>query len=190
MKSHTKILLAVASLLMLLSVFPGVMWVGIGGLVLFLVGMHQLSQEKSDAHLFHGALWAFLVSVIGGIILGIFGGVVGIVGMGALWRTSAMRMGGRGMESLFSCFATENDMVLLLLLLVFVLAFWAIAVLYGIWMQKVSLSLESHLGNASFRTAGLLFFWGGWLAIVGVGIVLGWVAWLLYTIAFFSLPAE
>lgn len=193
MKSNTKMMLAVGSLLILLTVVPGVPWVGIVGVVLFLIGMYQLSQEKSDATLFNEALWAFLIPIIGGVVLSLVGGILGVASIGAFWGTVGMGMGRgmrRGMEGIFSLFSTGSGVLLVLLMMVVILAGWALAVIYGIRMQKVSLALENHLGNANFKTAGLLFFWGGWLAIVGVGILLTWIGWLLYTIAFFSLPGE
>lgn len=194
MKSNTKMMLAVGSLLILLTVVPGVRWTGIVGIVLFLMGMYQLSQEKSDATLFNEALWAFLIPIIGGVVLSVIGGVLGIAWMGTVWGTLGMGMGRgmgpRGIDTLFSLLSTGSGIVFVLLVILFLLAGWALAVVYGVRMQKVSLFLESHAGNASFKTAGVLFFWGGWLAIIGVGILLAWIGWLLYTIAFFSLPGE
>lgn len=67
---------------------------------------------------------------------------------------------------------------------------WVLAILFGRKMQKVSLLLNNHLKNHFFHISGSLFFWGGWLSILLVGVGFLWLAWLFYTIAFFSLPKD
>ncbi len=192
MEKNTKTLLSVGSLLILLALVPGISWVSIVGIVLFLIGIHQLSQAVKDNDLFSETLWAFLIPVIGGAILALVIGIFTVIFAGSVvGLAGTMEMSNFDVDkfSPFALFSVGGGVVILLVAVAAILG-WVLAIIYGTKMQKVSISLENHLQNANFKTAGSLFFWGGWLSIILVGAILIWVGWLLYTIGFFSVSEK
>ncbi|URA11161.1 DUF996 domain-containing protein [Thermospira aquatica] len=192
MDKNTKTLLSVGSLLIILGVVPHLFWVGIVGMVLFLIGIQQFSRSVQDHNLFSDTLWAFLIPVIGLTILSfVIIGTFATTFSGAIIRGEGIPM--RGFPGRFSspfAFFSAGGGLMFLGGIITALIAWTFAIVYGIRMQKVSLSLENYLHNNLFRTAGSLFFWGGWLSIILVGMILIWVGWLLYTIGFFSVSEK
>ncbi|MCX7883095.1 MAG: DUF996 domain-containing protein [Brevinematales bacterium] len=187
MEKNAKMLAAIGSLLICLVMIPGVHFISLVGLILFLVGIYQLSSVKQDKTLFQEALWAFLIPTVGGIVLAIGTAIVSVIGIGMGGMT---REGWFESERITHLLTTGMGMGILLLGIVVLVGAWVLGIIFGAKMQKVSLSLDQHFPHANFRLAGSFFFWGGWLSIILVGALLIWIAWLLYTLTFFSLPEE
>jgi uncharacterized membrane protein len=55
-----------------------------------------------------------------------------------------------------------------------------------IFLRKSLNALSDKSGVRIFGTAGLLMLAGGALTIVGIGLLLIWVAWILVAVGFFS----
>lgn len=65
MLQSTRMLAAIGSLLLFLSIIPGFHLASLIGVILFLTGMYQLAEIKNEKAIFQEALWAFLIGVIG-----------------------------------------------------------------------------------------------------------------------------
>ena len=152
----------------LLLIFPGV---GIVGMILLLVGMKGIADHYKDESIYKNAIW--------GVIFGIIA-LIAIVAAIPLFMVSGV----------FSSFALGAagiglGLISLALIVVIVFVFYLIAAMH---FRKAFNSLAQKSGEHMFETAGTLLFIGAILTIAfGLGLLLILVAWILATIAFFSI---
>ncbi len=92
-----------------------------------------------------------------------------------------------GMFSVFTLgpFGIGLGLISLLLLVVIVFIFYVLAAMQ---LQKAFNNLAQKTGEHIFETAGMLLFIGAILTIVFfIGLILIFIAWIIATIAFFSI---
>ena len=142
---------------LLLVIGSFVPFLGIVGLILLLIGMNDLAEYYKDKSIFQDALY--------GVIFGIIG--IAAVGLGVL-----------------SLFTGAGLVVGVILGLVVAFIFYIIMAMY---FRRAFDSLANKTGEGRFKTAGLLLFIGAILTIIVIGLILIFVAWILITVAFFSL---
>lgn len=199
MNNTTKVLAAVGSLLIVIS--PLIFWVpflnlavSLAGIVLFLVGISGISNYLNEKRIFSDALKAILIVVIGGFVVG-FVWVVIVLIVAALFAPtifsllSSVGAGKVGTEIYIQLLASLGVTGAILVLLL-IIGMWILMIIFGIKMKNVSDLLNNKFPDLRFKTSGTLFKLGGWLSIILVGSVLIWIAWILYTIDFFSLPTS
>jgi uncharacterized membrane protein len=157
----------------ILLMFPVVSIVGI---ILLYLGIKGLSEYYKDETIYRdtlrGVIYAIVALVAIAVALPLF--VIG------------------GMFSVFALgpFGVGLGLVSLILLGVIVFIFYVLA---GMQLRKVFNSLAQKTGELMFETAGTLLFVGAILTIVFfIGLLLIFVAWIIATIAFFSIkvPAQ
>jgi uncharacterized membrane protein len=165
---NSKVLAGIGSLLL---VFMTVPIVGIIGIILLMIGLKGLSEYYRDDKIYQSAIWGVIYGIIGIIALsaGVFGSV-----LSSLFSSIAA---GPGLGALFGLFA---------FLLVLVIAF-IFFLLMAMKFRRCFNLIADKSGEQLFRTAGTLLFVGALLTIILVGIVLLFIAWIIATIAFFSL---
>ncbi len=147
----------------ILLIFP---IVSIVGIILVLIGMKGLSEYYKEPSIYQNALWGVIFGIIALIAIAVAVPIVAISG-------------------LFSVFTLGFGLLSLLLLLLIVFVFYLIAALY---FRRAFNALAQKSGEHMFETAGLLLWIGAILTIVFfLGLVLILVAWILATIAFFSI---
>jgi len=139
-------------------------FLGIVGIILLLVGLRDLAKFYGDNQIFDDSLYAVIFGIIGIVAAGVilvsafFGGLfTGSIGVGLLG--------------------------------VFIAAAVAFIfyILMAIYFRRTFDKLADKTGQGFFRTSGLLLLIGAILTIVLVGLILVFVAWILLTIAFFSM---
>jgi uncharacterized membrane protein len=169
-----KSLAGIGALLMVIGTF--VPFLGIVGLILMLVGMKNLSEYYKDQSIFQNALYALIFGIIGIAALAFI--IVGLIFGGSLLGISFGPAGGitGGLIGFF---------VGIILALVVAFVFY---ILLAVYLRRSFDSLADKTGVGLFRTAGLLLFIGAILTIILVGLILIFVAWILVTVAFFSIP--
>jgi len=69
-------------------------------------------------------------------------------------------------------------------------ATWALYLASAVYIRRGFDSIGTKLNIGMFQTAGLVYLIGAALTIVLVGIVLVYVAWILFAVAFFSIPEQ
>jgi len=147
----------------LLLIFP---IVSIVGIILLLIGMKGLSDYYKEPSIYQNALW------------GVIFGIIALIAIAAAVPILAI-------SGLFSFFAIGFGLLTLLLVLVIVFVFYLIAAMY---FRRAFNALAQKSGEHMFETAGLLLLIGAILTIIFfIGLVLILVAWILATIAFFSI---
>ncbi len=150
------------------SFFPILSLVGI---ILVLVAMKGLAEYYNEAEIFENALYGFIFGIIGivAFIVIFFSVFVG----GIFVFEPPYFMGP-------SAFAVVALLVALLVMFIFFLV-------QAIFYKKSFTMLSDKTGEKMFDTAGLLLLIGAVLTIIIVGVVLLFVAWILATVAFFSI---
>ncbi len=151
------------------SFFPILSLVGI---ILVLVAMKGLAEYYNEAEIFENALYGFIFGIIGivafiVIFFSVFVG--GIFVFEPPYFVAAP-----------SAFAVLAFLVALLVMFIFFLV-------QAIFYKKSFTMLSDKTGEKMFDTAGLLLLIGAVLTIILVGVVLLFVAWILATVAFFSI---
>ena len=56
--------------------------------------------------------------------------------------------------------------------------------------REIFNKLANYSGSSLFRTAGTLLWYGALLTIIGVGLVLVWIAYILIAVAFFTIKTK
>jgi uncharacterized membrane protein len=151
--------------------------IGFVGIILFLIGMHSLSEYYNEPGIFRNALYSFLTGIIGVVVL-----IVVI----AAFAIGSIASGGS------STLSTVVSGILGFLLIVFLGAL-VISIISAIFARNAFKKLGETSGVSSFNTAGLLYLIGGILSIVLIGSILIWIAWIFALGGFNALrpkPAE
>jgi len=147
----------------ILLIFP---IISIVGIILVLLGMKGLSDYYKEPSIYQNALW--------GVIFGIIALIAIAVAVPLFFVFGA-----------FSVFTLGLSLLGLFGLAVVVFVFYLIAAMY---FRRAFNALAQKSGEHMFETAGLLLWIGAILTIVFfIGLLLILIAWILATIAFFSI---
>jgi uncharacterized membrane protein len=168
----SKLLAAIGSILVFLGFIPSVgVIIGIVGLILVLFGLKGLSEYYRDDSIYRNAL--------SGIIFGIIGFIAFGVGGLSLFSLSFINLGFAGFI---------GGLIGLLLILVIVFIFFLFMALN---FRKVFYTLADRSGEHLFHTAGTFLFIGAALTIIFfIGLIPLFIAWIIATVAFFSLKTS
>lgn len=167
---NSKVLAGIGTLLLVFMVVP---IVGILGIILLVIGLKGLSEHYKDDNIYRSAIWGVIYGVIGIVALsaGVFGSV-----LSSMFSSIAA---GSGIGAIFGLIA------FLFVLVIAFIFFLLMAMKFRLCFNVVA----DRSGEPLFRTAGALLFIGAILTIILVGIVLIFIAWIIATIAFFSLKS-
>jgi len=160
-----KSMASIGALLLVIGSF--VPFLSVVGIILLLVGLKDLAQHYNDDSIFHNALYAVIFGIIGVVAAGV---VLVSLFFGGLFVTGSGSFLGLAAGAIIA--------------LVVVFIFY---ILMAVYFRRALDSLANKSGQGLFRTAGLLLLIGAILTIVIIGLVLIFVAWILATVAFFSM---
>lgn len=159
-----KSMAGIGALLLVIGSF--VPFLSIVGIILLLIGMKNLADFYKENSIFEDGLYALIFGIIGivaasiAIISVIFGASIGMSGS-------------------FLGFAVGAIIALIVAFIFYILM--------AIYFRKAFDSLANKTDQGMFRTAGTLLLIGAILTIVVIGLFLIFIAWILATIAFFSI---
>ncbi|ASJ16894.1 hypothetical protein A3L04_07320 [Thermococcus chitonophagus] len=143
------------------------------GLVLIFLAVKIISDETGDKDIFSYFLKAF-IAIVGGLIVFI---IIVVATVGAAFLNPKELM-------------PTNILSFIGVVLVGLIILW-IAMIIGMYFRKKSYELiAQYTGVDMFKTAGLLYFIGAILLIIGIGALIAIIAAILEIVAFFSLPEE
>ncbi|UCB60935.1 MAG: DUF996 domain-containing protein [Candidatus Bathyarchaeota archaeon] len=143
------------------------------GVILLLLGLQRLADHYNDNDIFQNALFGLVFGVIG-IIAGAF--VILAVVFGVAIGTPTPDI---------------TDPVAFIAGLIVALAIvFIFYLLAAIFYKKSFDRLAAKTGEKMFGTAGLLLLIGAVLTIILIGLLLMFVAWILLTVAFFSMKTS
>ena len=133
--------------------------ISLAGLITLLIAIYKISKLAPEKNIFRYFLYAYIILPLLFIIIG--GIIVAIIGHNL----------------------SENVLFGLMWLLIIVPMFVSQAIYY----KKAFLGIYEVTGVDLFQTTAKMFYWGSLLAIIGIGIFIVLVAWILAAVAFFSL---
>ncbi len=134
------------------------------GYILVLIATKYVSDELGDRTIFDNMLYAVITGIVGAAALAF------IIITGALFSTFAFT---------FSAIAG---------VFVGLAVAWIALIISSIFIRRAYDTMASRLNVGMFRTAGLLYFIGAILTIVGVGLIILFVGIILQIVAFFGIP--
>ncbi len=167
MKSgNEKILGGLGCLFVILSAIPGIGWIlGIAGFTLVILAFNEISKKTNNPAIFQDILIS-LILAMAGLLLGILFVVPSFI--------SIIFGHGSGFIGLLLGFGIM----------------YALAILSYSKFRKALKIIANLTGVSLFETAGTMFFIGAITLIIFIGNIILYVAWILLTIAFFSIPDE
>ncbi|MGD6852744.1 MAG: DUF996 domain-containing protein [Candidatus Bathyarchaeia archaeon] len=176
---QTKKLAGEGAILLLLSVIPYVGWVlGIIGIVLLMKSMKEFSDYYHDQAIYQNA-WTGLKYYIVAIVAVAVAGTamfIGVASATAFTFNVFTLTAGFGI-GLIACLAG----------LVVAFVFYVLAASH---LKDTFNTLAEKSGDQSLSTAGTLLWVGSLLTIIGVGLVLIFVAWIFAAVGFFGMKNQ
>jgi len=161
---------------LILSAVPrmlaGVISFAVFSLVSFLVGMYYLSKYYNTPKIFNNVLKAFLIDIatIAAVLIAIFAA-------GVIMLNSSI------ISPDFQTFSFDAIWNFLIVVLLIVLAAYAISIYCALLYKRSFDLLADKSGISDFRTAGLLYLIG---IIVPIGLIV-WIAWIFAALSYYKL---
>ncbi len=176
---YSKTLAMEGSILLILGLVPYVGWVlGIIGIILLLRGIKEFANYYQDNQIYENALTGvkyYIIALIAAAVAGT-GAVIGVgSATGFTFKSHFVFTAG------FAAGLIVSAVGLVIAFVFFVLA--------STHLRKTFETLAQKSGEHSFATAGSLLWWGSILTIIGVGLILIFIAWIFAVIGFFSIRA-
>ncbi len=149
------------------------------GLVLMLVAVKNVADTLGDQPIFNNMMYSVILAIIGPVIAAV------VVFMAAASLTSTFRGFTPGTTTLPSGFLAALGFIILagVILVVCIL-------ISTIFLKRSYDTIATKLRVDMFRTTGLLFLIGAATLIVGIGVVILFIAAILQIVAFFSIPEQ
>ena len=171
-----KSLAGIGALLLVIGTF--IPFLGIVGFILLMVGLRNLANHYKDSSIFGNALY------------GIIFGVIGVAA--AAFIIIAVIFGGSflGFQYTPGGAVTGNFVALIGGIIIALVIAFIFYILMAIYLRRSFNTMANKTGIGYFRTAGLLLLIGAILTIILIGLILIFVAWILLTVAFFSMPSN
>ncbi len=151
---------------------------GLASYILFLVAMNRLATYYQEPRLYKNVLYAF--------ILNIAGGVVGLIIYISTFLLSPISLTPTPSPADISSIVFRA----ILAMIIFVIVVFVFAIISAVLYMRTFNLLADKTGVDNFRTAGLLYIIGVLLAVVLVGALVVWVAWILAAMGFYSLKEK
>jgi uncharacterized membrane protein len=175
---YSKTLAIEGSILLLLSLIPYVGWVlGIVGVVLLLRSVKEFSNYYQDEQIYKDTFTGvkyYIVAIVAAAV------AIAAITLG-VWSAT-------GFATDFVLTAGFGiGLVAFLAGLIIAFVFYLLAASH---LKKTFNTLAQKSGEASFSTAGTLFWVGSILTIILVGFILIFIAWIFATIGFFTMKSR
>lgn len=198
----SKTLGGIGALLMFVGIFPYINYFGIIeliGAILVLVALHGFAGIYKESGIFNNALYAIIAGIIG---------IVAAIGIGLaivlpnlkdfLLKIYPSWNGSWSTISSFSGMTANttnisfNDVVpFIAAAIVIVIILWVFAIVSAFLLRRSLRQLSTKTSVGLFSTTGLLLLIGAVLIIVvGLGLILMWIATLILAIAFFKMKPQ
>ncbi len=164
-----KSIAGVGALLLIIGSF--VPFLGIIGFILLMIGLKNLSDYYKDRNIFNNALY------------GIIFGIIGVAA--AAFLLIALIFSGSFLGTITGNIIAFFSGILIALVVAFIFY-----ILMALYLKRAFDGLANKTNIGMFRTAGMLLLIGAVLTIILIGLILIFVAWILLTVAFFSMSSS
>ena len=191
----------IGALLMFIGIFPYINYFGIVeiiGAILVLVALHGLGSYYKEEGIFNNALYGVITGVVGVVIAVSIGIVIVLSSIQDFllkvfpswngdWSTLPSLS---GMTPNTGNIGVGDVIPFIVAAIVVIAILWVFAIIATFFLRRSLNKLSAKSNNGLFGTVGLLLLIGAFLVIVvGLGLILMWIAVLILAIAFFNLKS-
>lgn len=180
---EAKIWGGLGSIFLLLTVVPYAgLVLGIAGLILVLFAVMRIAEFVGDP--------SIRSNMVLGIVLAVGGLAIGsLIVFAAMWRFMGLGfMSGPDFNMMNP--PTTDVWAFIVAMILGLVAIWAFYLVSAVYIRRSFDSIGARLNIGMFQTAALVYLIGAALTIVMVGFLVVYVAWILFAVAFFSIPEE
>ncbi len=184
---QAKTLGGIGSILMLLLLVPTIGWlIAFVGLILVLVAVKYIAEEIKDHNIFNNFLLTFITVIIG-VVVAIFIIIISFFSYGAgIDWTNFQNV--TSMPQFYQMMQTKGIVPFFTSIIAGLLVLWITLIIAAYFLRKSYNKIASETHTSMFHTTGLLYLIGAMTAIILVGLLIIFVAFILQIIAFFSMP--
>ena len=195
----SKTLGGIGAILMFIGIFPYISYFGIVeliGAILVLTALYSLGNYYKDSGIFNNALYGIMAGIVG-VVSAVAIGLAIVLpnikdflmtifpGWNGDWSTISSLS---GMTPNTSNIGIGDVIPFISAAIVIFVILWIFAMISTFFVRRSLVRLSAKTNVGLFSTAGLLLLIGAFLVIVvGLGLILMWVAALILAIAFFNL---
>ena len=195
----SKTLGGIGAILMFIGVFPYISYFGIVeliGAILVLTALYSLGNYYKDSGIFNNALYGVMAGIVGVVSAVAIGLAIVLPNIKDFLMTIFPSWNGdwstisslSGMTPDTSNIGSGDVIPFISAAIVIFVILWIFAMIATFFVRRSFVRLSAKTNVGLFSTAGLLLLIGAFLVIVvGLGLILIWVAALILAIAFFNL---
>jgi uncharacterized membrane protein len=195
----SKTLGGIGAILMFIGIFPYISYFGIIeliGAILVLTALYSLGNYYKDSGIFNNALYGVMAGIVGVVSAVAIGLAIVLPNIKDFLMTIFPSWNGdwstisslSGMTPDTSNIAIGDVIPFISAAIVIFVILWIFAIIATFFVRRSFVRLSAKTNVGLFSTAGLLLLIGAFLVIVvGLGLILIWVAALILAIAFFNL---
>jgi uncharacterized membrane protein len=195
----SKTLGGIGAILMFIGIFPYISYFGIVeliGAILVLTALYSLGNYYKDSGIFNNALYGVMAGIVGVVSAVAIGLAIVLPNIKDFLMTIFPSWNGdwstisslSGMTPDTSNIGIGDVIPFISAAIVIFVILWIFAIIATFFVRRSFVRLSAKTNVGLFSTAGLLLLIGAFLVIVvGLGLILIWVAALILAIAFFNL---
>ena len=170
---------------------------GLIGIILVLVALHDLANNYKEGGIFNNALFSFIAGIVGLVVTGIT--VVYLFFYTTIltdflhviyptWNGDLSTLTGLTPDT--SSITPSNSAPLIEAFFLALAVLWIFSIIAAFFARRSLKVLSAKASVGLFSTAALLLLIGAFLAIVGIGFILMLIAVLLIAVAFFQIKPQ
>ena len=198
----SKTLGGVGALLMFIGVLPYISYFGIIeiiGAILVLVALHGFASIYKESGIFDNALYGMIAGIVG-VVLAVVAGIAIVLpnikdfllklfpSWNGDWSTISSFS---GMTPNTSNIGFGDVIPFITAAIVIIAVLWIFAIIAAFFVRRSLKQLSARTNVGLFSTTGMLLLAGAVLIIVlGLGLLLLWIAALILAIAFFTMKPQ
>jgi len=153
---------------------------GLAAVILLLISHNYFAKAYESPRIFNQALTGTIIMIVGNLL----GVILLIVGVGMAAFTASDGFDPSNVTQVYSMVFNSG-------VAIFGVIIWIATGIIGYWFIFQSMKeLALRTGVGYFRTAGLLYFIGSIAAIVLIGGIVIFIAWIIHIVAYFSILPE
>lgn len=195
----SKTLGGIGAILMFIGIFPYISYFGIVeliGAILVLAALYSFGNYYKDSGIFNNALYGVMAGIVGVVSAVAIGLAIVLPSIKDFLMTIFPSWNGdwstisslSGMTPNTSNIAIGDVIPFISAAIAIFVILWIFAIIATFFVRRSLMRVSAKTNVGLFSTAGLLLLIGAFLVIVvGLGLILMWVAALILAIAFFNL---
>ena len=185
----------IGALLLFIGAIPVVPYfsiVAVVGVILIMIALHGFASFYKERGIFNNALYGVFAGIAGAVIAAIVAFAVILVNIEDFlyelypnWNGDLSSI--QGLTPDMSNFDPTTIFPLIAGMLIVIAVVWIFSIIAAFFVRRSLNQVSNKTSTGLFGTAGLLLLIGAALTIVGIGVILMWIAALLLAIAFFTM---